>query len=192
MNRYKLDEKLLKKRVKALGFSSISQFTKRYGINRATLGNYIAGKGPLPESFYAIASALLVDPLSLLIPAPNEKTVSGIDEISHIIKYLCDQNSSIAVLLIGSRAKGGEEQYSDWDIAITGGTTPVSSAEYLRLKRTVDDLAEDLPRGIDLINLDAAPSWFLKKIDYAPILLGGNISSMSFFMGVLNGIQKAA
>lgn len=192
MKRYRVDEKVFKERLTRLGFSSVSEFATANKINRATLGNYFSGKGPLPESFYAIADALQVDALSLLIPTLSETQIPNIEEIAAVIKKCAEIFPDAAVLLLGSRATGDEKKYSDWDIAVTGGESPISNETFLKMKRAVDDLAEDLPRAVDLINLDVAPQWFLKKINYAPRFLGGNRNGMSYFMGVLNGIQKVA
>ena len=54
----------------------------------------------------------------------------------------------------------------------------------------VEDIVDDLPRSVDVVNLDNAPLWFLEGIDYDPIYLGGKQGAFEFFLGVLNGIKK--
>ncbi len=192
MNRYRLDERQLSAQLRKLGFPTVSQFAKQHNVNRATLNNYLQGRGPFPESFYVIADALQTDPLQLLIPISSESDIPKLEEIAPIIKACCVISPRIAVGLLGSRAKGTAKQYSDWDIGITGGQQLLSAQDSLQIQRIVDDLKEDLPRDVDVVNLDAAPQWFLKGILYTPRFLSGNESSWNYFMGVLHGIQKAA
>ncbi|MBI2341964.1 MAG: hypothetical protein HYU98_04450, partial [Deltaproteobacteria bacterium] len=61
---------------------------------------------------------------------------------------------------------------------------------FLKLKRTVAEEVDKLPREVDFVNLDVAPAWFLLGIDYEPIFLAGNSNSWSYFMGVLYGTKK--
>lgn len=192
MFRYKLDERQLSTRLRKLGFPALSQFAKQHGINRATLNNYLNGRGPFPESFYAIADALNVDPLQLLSPITSKNDIPKLEEISPIVLACSKVSPQVAVILLGSRAAGKAQQYSDWDLGITGGTQPLTTKEFLRIRQIADDLKEDLPRDVDIINLDDAPEWFLKGIRYSPRFLAGNESSWAYFMGVLHGIQKAA
>lgn len=192
MVHYKLDDRQLTAQLRKLGFSTISQFAKEYAINRATLNNYLNGRGPFPEAFYAIADALKTDPLQLLTPIPSEGGIPKLEEIAAIVTACGKVSPNIAVVLLGSRAAGNAKQYSDWDLGVTGGAQQLTTKEFLGIKQIVDDLREDLPRDVDVMNLDAAPQWFLKGIDYTPRFLSGSESSWAYFMGVLHGIQKAA
>lgn len=192
MIQYKLDERQFAAQLRKLGFPTISQFAKRHDINRATLNNYLKGRGPLPESFYAIADALKLDPIQLLVPMESHQAIPKLEEIAPIITACSKVSPDIAVGLMGSRAVGSAQKYSDWDLGVTAGLRQLSTMEFLKIKQLVDDLAEDLPRAVDAINLDAAPEWFLKGVQYTPKFLAGNESSWAYFMGVLHGVQKAA
>lgn len=192
MAHYKLDERQLTAQLRKLGFPTMSQFATRYGINRATLNNYLKGRGPFPESFYIIADALKMDPLQLLTPTSSKAHIPHLDEIAPMVMACSKVSSDIAVGLLGSRAAGGAKTYSDWDLGITAGARQLSTKEFLRIKQIVDDMGEDLPRAVDVMNLDESPEWFLKGIHYTPKFLAGNESSWAYFMGVLHGVQKAA
>ncbi len=189
---YKLDDRQFNAQIRRLGFKTISQFARHYGINRATLNNYLRGRGPLPESFYVIAAALKTDPVQLLVPVISKDAVPGLAEITPIVTACTKISPDIAVGLLGSRATGGAKTYSDWDLGITSGVCPLSSREFLRIKRLVEDLREDLPRDVDVMNLDAAPEWFLKGIADPLRFLMGNEPSWAYFMGGLHRVQKAA
>lgn len=192
MFRYGLSEEGFQRALGRLGYANVTQFAKQHGINRATLNNYLHGRGPFPDSFYAIADALQVDPLQLLAPISSESNIPKLAEIAPIIKACSEVSPLVALGLLGSRATGAAQQYSDWDLGVTGGIQQLSTKEFLHIKQIVIDLSEDLPRVVDVINLDAAPEWFLKGIHYTPNFLAGNESSWAYFMGVLHGVQKAA
>jgi len=184
---YSLNKILLRKRLIDCGLKGISDLAKRSGVHRNTIIGYLSGKGVLPSPLVQIAEALNVSPLSLI----TQTTTSGTSEIRTIASKIVKTDKNIAVVLIGSRAKGREKKYSDWDIAITGGTNPVSTKKYLRLKDLVEELSEDMPTMVDLVNLDAAPAWFYDKMDYEPVFLDGNRESFAHYKGVLYGIKKA-
>jgi predicted nucleotidyltransferase len=111
-------------------------------------------------------------------------------EILPIANILTKEFLEIAVILLGSRARGNAKKYSDWDMGVTLGKKQLSTEEYFKIKNRVEDLSDNLPRSVDVINLDVAPSWFLRKIDYDPPLLDGQKSAYIFFLGVLHGIKK--
>jgi predicted nucleotidyltransferase len=96
----------------------------------------------------------------------------------------------LSFCLLGSRARGTDRKYSDWDIGVTGGRSPIATSLFLSLKIAVDDVTEDFVRGVDLINLDEAPLWFLKKIDYQPVFLAGSQSAFDFMCGIIDGVKR--
>lgn len=167
----------------------MTEFAKAHGFNRATINNYLKGQGPFSETYYIICDTLQIDPLSILSPFSAKKT-NDVEEIMPIVKKLCLVDNEIAVGLLGSRAKGNYRKYSDWDLCITKGGHALTGEEFLKLKRTVDEEVDKLPREVDFVNLDVAPAWFLLGIDYEPIFLAGNSNSWSYFMGVLYGTKK--
>jgi predicted nucleotidyltransferase len=148
------------------------------------------GKGPISEPFYQLCEVLKIDPLDLLVRMPHQTCLPHQEELGPLIRELTEFNRKMAIGLFGSRARGDAKKYSDWDLGVTGGTTPITSHDYLQLKDRLDDLAEDLPRFVDLINLDRAPPWFLREIDYEPLFLGGDQARWQYFLGVLHGTQK--
>ncbi len=191
MRRFKLSKAHLERVLQERGYSSLAAFCEQTKINRATIYHYMQGRGPLADAYYSLCDQLQVDPLSLL---EEEKVSSDVDvsEIRAIVEALCKRDCELAVGLFGSRAKGTARRFSDWDLGITRGVGGLGTREYFVLKQRVDDLSDNLARKVDVINLDAAPLWFLSGINYQPIFLLGNRNAWSYFMGVLDGIQKAA
>jgi predicted nucleotidyltransferase len=188
--RYSIDSARFKDLIAKRGYACLTEFAKAHGFNRATLHHYMKGQGgPLAESYYALCEALQADPVDLLSPMA-EGEIDGASEIMPIVKALCAVDRGIAVGLFGSRAKGRPRKYSDWDLGIARGRRPLGGVEFLRLKRTVDDAVDALPREVDFINLDVAPEWFLRGIDDEPIFLAGDSNAWAYFLGVLHGAKR--
>ena len=190
MFRYHIDSAKLKHVIAQRGYAHLTEFAKLHGLNRTTINNYLKGRGgPFSEAYYIMCDVLQIDPLSILSLLPAKKTVDT-NEIMPIVKKLCSFDKNIAVGLLGSRAKGRARKYSDWDVCVTRGANILTGVEFLRLKRSVDDEIDRLPREVDIVNLDSAPEWFLIGIDYEPVFLAGNSNAWSYFMGVLHGTKK--
>lgn len=189
--KYIINSNILKKAMVGKNIGSMALLSKESSVHRNTILGYLSGKSVFLDTFTQIADHLGLDPLELITPASETKAkAENIDEIKQIIAALTKTKKGCAVILLGSRAKGRAKKYSDWDIGITGGTNPISSSEYLTMKNKVDELSEDLPRTVDLVNLDSAPAWFLKAIDYEPQFLDGNKEAFIYFKGVLYGAKK--
>lgn len=189
--KYILNKAAFKKCLLEMNYASVADFSKKAAIHRNTVLNYLAGRGVFSSSFYEIATKLNVDPMELISPVSDTRAaVSYIDEIRPVIAKITKFNPRIATILLGSRARKRARIYSDWDIGITGGIDSILTEEYFRIKDMVEDAAENIPRMIDVVNLDCAPLWFLEGLDYDLIFLDGNKESYLYFKGVLNGIKK--
>lgn len=188
---YILNEKLFQYRLRQKGYKNILDFAKQTKIHRNTISLYLKGKGIFSNSFERIASVLEIDPLELAIPVSDTSaSVQELDKIRPVIALLTQHDEKIAVVLLGSRAKGKNRRFSDWDIGILRSTPHVSGIEFLELKSAVSELSEDLPYNIDLINLDKAPRWFFEKMNYEPIFLDGDKQNFMYLKGIINGAKK--
>lgn len=188
-----MNNKLFWKKLRELDYKSVLDLSKRRKIHRNTIQNYLSGKDPFANAFISICHALDINPTDLISPiSTTEAKLENISEILPIAADIAKSSDDIAVILIGSRAKRTNKKYSDWDIGVTGGKNSIRGIDYLKLKGRVEELADDLPRNVQLINLDDAPAWFLREIDYLPIFLDGNNESFQYFMGVLNGVKRKA
>lgn len=188
---YRMDEEVFYSKMREAGFKSRLGFARRAGIHRNTLGQYLSGREVFQDAFLRVAAQLGCDPMDIVRKGIDvDGSVGDISEIRLIVDHLVASDIGIAVVLLGSRASGKGREFSDWDIGITCISKPIDGDSYLTLRGEVADLADDLPRGVDLINLDAAPAWFLRDMTKDPLLLGGNRESFAHFMGVLHGIKK--
>lgn len=190
MQHYALNTSLLQKYLKQKGYRNVADFVAQTGFNRMTIHHYQEGNGPFSETYYRLCNTLNIDPLELLTPVLSQNQNLHLDEILPLIKKMAAKYPPVAFGLFGSRAKGKAKKFSDWDIGITGGSEALNTWQYIKIKNDILDLAEDLPRSVDVIFLDAAPLWFWEEMDYTPIFLAGDEKSWQYFLGVLHGIQK--
>jgi predicted nucleotidyltransferase len=189
--KYVLDRQAVTERMKALGFANASRFAHQIGVHRNTILGYFRGKPAFASAFLKIARALGRDPLELIVPAGDAPSFAEhLDEIRPVIAALIRQSPGIAVVLLGSRAKGRAKAFSDWDLGIARPASPIGAEEFLSLRRVAAALAEDLVRNVDVINLDASPDWFWEGLDYEPVFLDGDREGYSFLKGMLHGIKK--
>ena len=190
---YRLNKEVFYSRMKSLGFGSLLDFAKQTGIHRNTLKQYLNNKEVFQNAFARMADALQCDPLDLLEKAMDaEALVEDLSEIRPVVNRICEIDQRIAVVLLGSRARGKCHPYADWDIGVTRADPPIDGNLYLELRGEAEDMADDLPRSVDIINLDAAPTWFIDSIDYDPVFLNGSRESYAHFMGVIHGIRKGS
>jgi predicted nucleotidyltransferase len=190
MLRYHLDADKLKRLIAQRGYAHLTAFARAHGFNRATIHHFVKGDGPLSPVFYALCDTLQADPISLLTPMTGSE-VPEASEVMPIVQALIATDKELAVGLLGSRAKRKARAYSDWDVGITRGRRALAGVEFFRIKRVAGDLTDALPRSVDFINLDQAPQWFLSRIDYEPVYLGGDPSAWAYFLGVLHGTKRA-
>lgn len=188
---YCLDVKKFKQSLAEVGYESLSAFSLASKIHRNTLQGLLAGKQVFVASFLDLAAQLKKDPLELLsVQSSLSVKISYIEELRPILPQLLKLDPKIAIVLLGSRARGNAKKYSDWDLGLFRYPEPLSGREYLRLKRVAEDESENLVRKIDVINLNQAPLWFLQGVKQDVVFLDGVQESFLYLKGMLDGIQK--
>ena len=186
---YVLDRQKFRKLLKEQGFSSVQAFAQKSAIHRNTLNAYMSGKKSVFSApMEKIATTLKIDPVALAI----QSDFPGLSDLRNVLRSVIQGRSdrNLAFLLFGSRAEKRERPFSDWDVGVTGGEQKVTSSEYLRIKTEVSDLVEDFPYGVDLVNLDQAPTWFLQEITPGLAHLAGSFEAFQFFKGVLHAAKS--
>jgi predicted nucleotidyltransferase len=191
--KYVLNKAVFNRHLAAAGCASLVEFSRKSGIHRNTINNYLKGKDVFSTAFSSLAEELKISPLELIESVSQfDVRLDHIEEIGVLVARIVKVDDKIAVVLLGSRPKNSAKKYSDWDIGVTRGSVPLTSREYLALKQIADDAADDLPRKVDIVSLDLAPEWFLQQIDYEPIFLSGNEIAYNYFKGVLYGLKRIA
>ena len=189
MNEVIIDTETLENLLRGRGYGSLSEFASHAGIHRNTVRKYIVGNAPIfSRGLAAISSQLGVQPWQLLKQLHDKPY----EELVAKIKAIANHDKQLAFVLFGSRAKKTAKKYSDWDIGVSGGSTPVESNHYLALRQEVDDAFDDFPFGVQLVNLDQAPTWFLQELNTTVQFLCGNIETFNYFIGVIHGIAKTS
>lgn len=188
---YRIDKKIFLKRLSELGYQSILEFAKKGRFHRNTVRAFLAGEEVFRSAFSKIASSLGLDPVEMIVPHTNlPQKIRHLQELAPVVGSLLKAEPFMAVVLLGSRAKGSPHEYSDWDLGVLRYPVPLSGIDYLKLKGIVEEKSEDIVRRVDLINLNQAPPWFLEGLSNRPIFLGGNAEAFTYLKGLLDGIEK--
>ncbi|NLD28056.1 MAG: nucleotidyltransferase domain-containing protein [Myxococcales bacterium] len=128
-------------------------------------------------------SALGLKPQDFIIDIPDE-AAAPIEKIAPIIDRLHEEFPDVTFILFGSRAKGTAAKYSDWDIgALRAGGLPHD--EYKKVLIRKDELVEDFPYFVDMVNLDRADAAFLREASRGWVFLTGRLADwIEFKKGV--------
>lgn len=189
---YQIDQRKLTRLALARGYPNLTAFAKKVGIHRNSLGEYLGGKGVFTSVVTKLAEGLDCSPLDFV---QRRVLQVNIDQASKVLQGALErvvrEDEDLCFLLIGSRARGTARELSDWDVGVTAGPRGLTAEAYLRLKGQIEDQVDNLPVGVDVVNLDAAPEWFLAGIDYQPRLLAGNEGSYLYLIGKIHGVRKA-
>ncbi len=171
-----------------LGCRNITAFSQYSGIHRSTINAYLNGKPVFSSAFLQLAAKLQVSPLQLTCDGQHDD--ANMKYLQSKLRDIAKCYSKLVFCLLGSRANNTAHTFSDWDIGISGGDTPIHSNDYLAIKQDIDDALDDWHYDVDVIHMDAAPKWFLAQIVYTPILLAGNTQTYHYTRGKIHGIQQ--
>ncbi|OGQ50308.1 MAG: hypothetical protein A3I09_00855 [Deltaproteobacteria bacterium RIFCSPLOWO2_02_FULL_47_10] len=171
-----IDKRLFNEGLKNKGYRTIGEFANALGFHRNTIHYYLSGHGVFPEALESIINALGLNFQDAIVK--KEEPVSPIEVIMLIIDQLQADFPKVAFVLFGSRSKGVFKKYSDWDIGVykAGGMLHEFYREIVKKK---NDLAEDLPFFIDIVNFNNADLVFLKEAAKWWSFLTGSLQSFS-------------
>lgn len=158
---FKLDIIKFRLLLKEKGHRSIQSFASDLKLHRNTVFHYLRGGRVFNPSFELMAERLGVKAVDLLredIKPSHDLS----EEMAKIVDTLSETFSSLSFILLGSRTRGRAHPYSDWDIGFFS-RTPIAHDVRRRLYKKVEDLAEDLPVFVDLVDLSRADAGFLKQ-----------------------------
>ena len=154
-------------------------------IHRNSLTPYVKGeRSPFTQVVLDIAKALGVPATDIIRQQDDENLLEAKDKFRSVLP------AEHALFLFGSRARGDAQKYSDIDLGITGGKSPLGFSEFSRLKTKAEELFDSYPLSINLVNLDIAPDDFLFSISRDLQFFLGDEKTASFFMGYLYGRKK--
>lgn len=171
---YILDSKRFHRVLKESGFRSIGKLAKSLGVHRNTIHYYLSGRGVFPEGLEKIIQALNLKPHDILIDEKGE-FFDTLENIAPIIDRLQQEFPAVTFILFGSRSRGSPHKYSDWDIGVFSGSG-LPHKIYRQIVRRKNDLAEDLPFFVEIVNFNRADSYFLHEASKDWKFLAGRLN----------------
>ncbi len=156
-----VDTERFHRALKEKGYRSVKELAENLGVHRNTIHHYLSGRAVLPAAFERIITALGVTPAEILVAKPEAKPLLH-PGIATLIDQLHLEFPNVTFVLFGSRATGRAKKYSDWDLGVFS-SDGIDHALYRKIARRKDDLAEDLPYFVDVVNLSCADASFLRE-----------------------------
>lgn len=157
------------------GYRSIGELARRVGIHRNTIHYYLSGNDVFPEKLEQIMAALDLDPSDLIKKTPSPQ-LPRVAPIAPIIDTLVSEFPAVTFILFGSRATGKNRKYSDWDIGVTKKGV-LDHEEHRKISIRCDDLTEDFPYFVQIVNLDRADRDFLRCASQGWKFLAGHLEN---------------
>ena len=182
MHKYTLKSELVLEKVRIKGFKSLADVATHIGLHRNTLSNFIKGAPVFPKSLTQLFSFLEIDGrrfISLLNGRDSEHTVAP------IVDALAAHSSRCCIVLFGSRARGTQRAFSDFDLGIFA-VNAIEHSHYLDMVELVDSMSEDFPYKVQLVNLNNDDRHFMNEIRHDIKFLGGSMSAWIKLQGAVD------
>lgn len=157
--------------MKNKGFKTLGELAGYLKIHRNTIHHYLSGHGIFPESFEKIISTLELKPDDILTNK-IEKDLFPTEKIAPIVDRLHENFPDVTFVLFGSRARGSAAKYSDWDVGVYS-SKGLTHEQYRNIAKLKDDLVENFPFFVDIVNLNRADANFLNAVRKDWIFLTG-------------------
>ncbi len=171
---YIIDKRLFNEGLKNKGYRTIGELAQALGLHRNTIHYYLSGHSVFPEALERIIDTIGLNFQDVIVK--KEEPISPVEAITPVIDRLQADFPNVAFVLFGSRAKGVSKKYSDWDIGVyrSGG---LPHEVYREIVKKKNDLAEDLPFFIDIVNFNNADLPFLREAARGWSFLTGGMQS---------------
>lgn len=169
---YILDPQVFTAALKAKGFHSLSKLAHTVGLHRNTISNYLNGAPVLPDALARIFAALDLAPAEALKPSIPQRGEPAL-RIAKLVDLLSAAAPKCVFVLFGSRARGKEKQFSDYDLGVfreDGVDFPL----YSRLLDLTAEWNDTELTSVQLVNLASAEKSFLEAIATDILFLSGS------------------
>ena len=184
--KYVLSKELLQQYGERNGFRSFGEICEAANIHKNSLTPYLKGdRSPYTQVVLDLARVLNVAPSNLV----DVKAGDVVYDLQTMILPIVE-DKELAFFMFGSRARRTEKKFSDIDIGITGGMNKLDFEKFVLLKSEIEDLFENYPYTLNIVNLDIAPDDFLLSIEKDLTFIFGNKECSQFFLGYVNGRKK--
>lgn len=162
MQSYVIDKEAVLRAMSEQGVDSIGQLASVMGVHRNTISAYISGQRALPAALDSLLHTLQLSPGEAIVRSVDSKQQHAL-AIADVMSSLLNFSSKNAFVLFGSRARGNNKKYSDYDIGVysKGG---VELAEHSQLLDIAKKFQEEQAFDINITNLNNADKNFLLEI----------------------------
>ena len=169
---YRLNTDKFRAALHRSGYRSIKDLAAQLGIHRNAIYYYLNGRNVLPDVIARVLDAVSLPPgeaFERIETLPGEQLPAS---VAKLVDNLQTAFPRTTFILFGSRASGRARRYSDFDIGAYR-QDKIETDEYLDMIALKNDLEEQCPYFIDLVNLTAADLPFLAGIRDSLVFLGG-------------------
>lgn len=157
------------------GFHSVEQLANALGLHRNTVGNYLHGASALPHALSRILDLLELSPDEVFRDTVVRRRVPG-HGVAKLVDQIVARRAGMCAVLFGSRARGTEKRYSDYDLGVFD-PTGISFRDFSPLMTVVDDFNKGRLEEVQITNLSDADETFLRGIREDLTYLGGSFSA---------------
>ncbi len=168
-----IDSERFQQALRERGYRSIGALAKTLGIHRNTIHHYLSGNGVFPDGLERILEALDLSPADIIIKREPEER--PLERIAPFVDALHENFPEVTFILFGSRVRRNARKYSDWDIGVYV-SEGLAHERYREIVRLAEELAEELPFDIDVVNLNHADEAFLAEASRGWRFLSGRLS----------------
>jgi len=178
-----LDPIKFQRAMERAGFQSVQQLALRLGIHRNTIQHFLSGASVFPNSITKILDLLRVEPNEIIGRSQREY---GIETVKDLVDAMLDMKNDMCVVLFGSRARGTQKRFSDFDLGVYA-KNGIDHQQYLSLLACKEERSENLPVFVDLVNLNRADKNFMAGIVAEMCFIGGRLSDWLTLKGGVDG-----
>lgn len=177
-----VDSSKLRTAISDAGYSSIEEVANILNVHRNSVSRYICGAPVLPKVLEQLFSLLNLNASDLLVQDKDSNCFSqNTESLNKLVAAIIAKYPNVGVLLFGSRARGNARKYSDIDLGIVAGQ-PLEFKVWSDIRDIIDELSQDLPYLIDVVDLGRAEGKFLEEVRRDCKFLGGNPLVVQNFM----------
>lgn len=169
---YILNESRFHEALKRKGYRSIGALAQSLGVHRNTIHHYLSGNPVFPEGLVKILTALDLSPTQAL-DKQEAHWSSPYEGIAPFVDRLHAEYPNVTLVLFGSRVAGRGHRYSDWDLGVFS-RIGLPHERYRRIVIKAEELAEEFPFLVDVVNLNRADLSFLREISRHWVFLTGS------------------
>ena len=171
---YVIDSTELERAMLANGYPTLQALADAMGVHRNTLHYYLKGQSVFPKAVSDLLDRLHLAPAQAIRKKATPRyEVWGV--IAPVVDRLIEEFSDVAWVMFGSRARGDERKYSDWDLGVFA-RAGIEHRRYIKMRERLMALMEPTAYLADLTNLCVADRDFYDSVVTDLVYLGGSFS----------------